>query len=73
MWKKALLASAVTAFLAGAAVPIHSTPAHACRSGCSKAAKARFPHDRKDRRQFRHWCRGEWKLYKAGHRGPAKA
>ena len=47
MWKKVLLASAVTGLLAGVAIPIHSTPADAARSGCHKAAKARFPHDHK--------------------------
>ena len=72
MWKKMILASAVTGLLAGVAIPIHSTPAEAARSGCFKAAKARFPHDYKARKAFRHWCKGQWKLYKAGHRGHAR-
>ena len=65
MWKRILLASTVTGLLAGVAMPIHSIPAQAARSGCHKAAKAKFPHDRVARRQFRHWCKGEWKVYKA--------
>jgi hypothetical protein len=68
-WKNVLLASAVTGLLAGVAIPSHSTPADAARSGCHKAAKARFPHEHKARRQFRHWCKAEWKLYKAAHKG----
>ena len=73
MWKKVLLASAVTGLLAGAALPIHSTPAQAAHSGCRKAAKAKFPQDRKARRQWRHWCKGQWKLYKAARKGAPRA
>jgi hypothetical protein len=72
MWKKMLLISAVTGLLAGAAIPIHSTPADAARSGCFKAAKAKFPANHKARKQFRHWCKGEWKVYKAAHKGTPK-
>ena len=72
MWKKVLLAAAVTGLLASA-VPIHSTPAQAAHSGCRKAAKAKFPQDRKARRQFRHWCKGQWKLYKAARKGAPRA
>jgi hypothetical protein len=72
MWKKVLLASAVTGLLAGAAIPIQSTPADAARSGCFKAAKAKFPADHKDRKQWRHWCKGQWKVYKAAHKGAPK-
>jgi hypothetical protein len=68
MWKKILLASVVTGALAGFAIPIHSTPADAARSGCHKAAKARFPHDHKARHEFKHWCKAQWKLYKAAHK-----
>jgi hypothetical protein len=35
MRKRMLLASAVTGLLAGAAIPIHSTPADAARRPCS--------------------------------------
>jgi hypothetical protein len=33
MWKKVLLASAVTGFLAGVAIPMQTTSADAARSG----------------------------------------
>ena len=69
MWKKMLVISAVTGLLAGAAIPILPTPADAARSGCFKAAKAQFPADHKARKQWRHWCKGKWKIYKASHKG----
>jgi hypothetical protein len=69
MWKKAFLVFAVTGLLAGVTIPIQSTPADAARSGCFKAAKAKFPADRKARKQWRHWCKGKWKIYKASHKG----
>ena len=69
MWKKVLLVSAVTGLLAGVTIPIQSTPAEAARSGCFKAAKAKFPADHKARKQWRHWCKGKWKIYKASHKG----
>ena len=65
MWKKVLLASAVTGLLAGAAVPIQTTPADAAHSGCAKAAKARYPGDFHQRKAFKHWCKSQWKMYKA--------
>jgi len=70
MWKKVLLASVLTGALAGVAIPIQSTPADAARSGCHKAAKARFPHDQKARHEFKRWCKAQWKLYKAAPQGP---
>jgi hypothetical protein len=72
MWKKMLVISAVTGLLAGAAIPILPTPADAARSGCFKAAKAQFPADHKARKQFRHWCKDQWKSYKAAHKGALK-
>jgi hypothetical protein len=69
MWKKVFLVFAVTGLLAGVTIPIQSTPADAARSGCHKAAKAKFPGDRKARKQWRHWCKGQWKIYKASHKG----
>ena len=71
MWKKVLLVSAVTGLFAGAAIPIQSTLADAARSGCFKAARAKFPADHKARKQWRHWCKGRWKIYKA-HKGAPK-
>ena len=70
MWKKVLLASAVTGLVAGVAILIHSTPADAAHSGCHQAAMARFPHDHKARHEFKRWCKAQWKLYKAAPQGP---
>jgi hypothetical protein len=67
MWKKVLLASAVTGLLTGAAIPLQTTPADASRSGCREAAKAKFPDDLKGRRAYRHYCRSQWKAYRAAH------
>jgi hypothetical protein len=62
-----LLASAVTGLLAGAALPLQSTPADASRSGCREAAKVKYPGDSKGRRAYRQYCRSQWKVYKAAH------
>jgi hypothetical protein len=68
MWKKLILASAVTGLLSGAAIPIHPSTAQAAHSGCSKAAKVRFPVDHMARKEFMHWCKAQWKAYKAAHK-----
>ena len=73
MWKKVLLVSAVTGLLAGTLIPIQSTPADAARSGCHHAAKAKFPGDHKTRKQWRRYCKGQWKIYKAAHKGAPKS
>jgi hypothetical protein len=67
MWKKTFLACAVTGLLASAAISIQPTPADASRSGCREAAKAKFPGDSKGRSAYRHYCRSQWKAYKAAH------
>jgi hypothetical protein len=36
-------------------------------SGCSDAAEARFPDDHTARKQFKHWCKDQWKIYKKSH------
>ena len=43
MLKRIVFAAAVAGLVAGAALPINSTPAEAAPSGCFKAAKAKFP------------------------------
>jgi hypothetical protein len=68
MLKKVFLAGAVTLLLAGAAATAQPTPAQACHSGCWKAAKAKYSHDWKARRHYRHWCRAHWKAYKKAHK-----
>jgi hypothetical protein len=76
MWKRALLASAVTGLLAGAVITLQPTAAEASRSECRQAAKAKFPGDWKTRRAFtRYWisqwkayrAEGQWRAYKATH------
>lgn len=64
MLKKVMMAAAVTGLVAGAMIPVHSSPAEAAKSGCFKAAKVKFPADYKARRDYRKWCRSEWKAYK---------
>ena len=72
MWKKVFLASAVTGLLT-AAVSLQSTPADAAHSGCSRAAMVKYPSDLTARKEFKHWCKGQWKIYKAVHKGGPKA
>ncbi len=63
MLKTMLLAATVTGLLAGVTVSVQSTPAEA-GSKCWKAAKEKYPGNRMTRREFRKWCRSEWKAYK---------
>ena len=37
-------------------------------SGCSDAAKAQFPYDPAARKDFKHWCKDQWKIYKKSHK-----
>jgi hypothetical protein len=69
MWKKVLIASAVTGLLAGAAITIQPTPAEASRAQCREVARAKFPADWKARRDFKRYCIREWKAYRAAQRG----
>ena len=72
MWKKVLLASAVTGLLASVAIPIQTIPADAAHSGCRAAAKLKYPGDSRARKEFRHWCKRQYKVYKAAHKGGSK-
>ncbi len=36
-------------------------------SGCRDAAEMKFPTDRIARKDFKHWCKDQWKIYKASH------
>jgi hypothetical protein len=65
MWKKLLLASAITGLLAAAAIPLQTTSADACHSGCREAAKTRFPHDSRTRKEFKRYCKTQYKAYKS--------
>ena len=63
MLKKVMLVSATAALL----VALAPCPLSAGDSGCSEAAKARFPDDRAARKEFKHWCKDQWKIYKKSH------
>jgi hypothetical protein len=64
--RKIALAFAIAALLAGT-VGSASSAAEYKHSGCSEAAKMRFPTDHLARKQFKHWCKDQWKIYKAAH------
>ena len=72
MLKRMLFAAAIT-LVAGATIPVHTTPAEAAPSGCFKAAKAKFPGDHKSRVAYRKECKAHWKAYKTAQRGAKKA
>ncbi len=67
MLKTMLLAATVTGLLAGVTVFVQSTPAEA-GSKCFKAAKEKHPGNWKARREFRKWCKTEWRAYKKSKR-----
>ena len=37
-------------------------------SGCGKAAEMQFPNDQLARKNFKHWCKDQWKIYKQTHK-----
>ena len=61
MLKKVFLAAAAAMILAGATVTMAPAPAQAGKSGCHKAAKAKYPHDRKARKAYRKACKADFK------------
>lgn len=67
MLKTMLLAATVTGLLAGVTVSVQSTPAEA-GSKCWKAAKVKSPDNWKVRRDYRKWCKTEWRAYKKAKR-----
>ena len=64
MLKKVALVFA-TACLFGSATGLAA--AEYKHSGCAKAAKLEFPTDPVARKDFKHWCKDQWKAYKASH------
>jgi hypothetical protein len=64
MLKKVFLAAAAATILAGATVTMAPAPAQAFKSGCHKAAKAQYPHDRKARKAYKKACKAEYKASK---------
>jgi hypothetical protein len=65
MCKQLVLVLTISCLL-GAVGPAFSAPVYK-HSGCAKAAKTKFPDDRVARKQFKHWCNDQWKLYKSAH------
>ena len=72
MLKRILFAAAVTGLVAGATLPLHTTPADAS-SGCLKAAKEKFGSDHASRRAYHKECKMHWKAYKTAQRAAKKA
>jgi hypothetical protein len=67
MLKKVFLAAAASLILAGATMTTAPAPAQAF-SGCHKAAKAMYPHDRKARRAHEKACKAKHNAYKKAHK-----
>lgn len=75
MLKTMFFAAAVTGLAIGATLPLQSTSAEATPSGCSSAAKHKYPGAgmHKERRMFRKECRGMYKAHKAAVKAAKKA
>lgn len=67
MLKKVFLAAAMTLVMAGATMVAAPAPAEAF-SGCHKAAKAKYPDDRKARHAYVKACKAHHKAYKKAHK-----
>ncbi|HET7447588.1 MAG TPA: hypothetical protein VFJ49_06715 [Methyloceanibacter sp.] len=65
MWKKIASVSIIAGLLAGTAFPLSAREYQ--HSGCGKAAKAQYPDDPAARKNFKHWCKDQWKIYKETH------
>jgi hypothetical protein len=65
MWKTLVLVFAIVGLLAGAALPLSAREYK--HSGCADAAKMKFPDDRAARKEFKRWCKEQWKIYKETH------
>jgi hypothetical protein len=66
MCKKAIWALMVAGLLSGLTGSA-SNAAEYKHSGCAEAAKMKFPADPTARKEFKHWCKDQWKIYKAAH------
>jgi hypothetical protein len=66
MLKKVFLAAAASIILAGSTMTMAPAPAQAC-SGCHKAAKAKYPHDKKARKAYKEHCKAYYKAHKKHH------
>jgi hypothetical protein len=68
MLKRATLVGATAGLLLVGAAPHAISAGEYKHSGCADAAKAEFPEDHAARKDFKHWCKDQWKLYKKSHK-----
>jgi hypothetical protein len=68
MLKTLALVLAIAGLLLVGAAPHSSSAAEYKHSGCADAAKAEFPEDHAARKDFKHWCKDQWKIYKKTHK-----
>jgi hypothetical protein len=68
MMKKVMLILATAGLLLVALAPDSLIAADYKHSGCSDTAKAQFPYDHSARKDFKHWCKDQWKIYKKSHK-----
>ena len=68
MLKKVMLVSATAGLLLVGLAPESLKRADYKHSGCADAAKAQFPDDHAARKNFKHWCKDQWKIYKKSHK-----
>jgi hypothetical protein len=68
MVKKLFLTVALASFLLGGVAVGDPTPAQASHSGCMKAAKAKYPSDRKARHAYKKECKAHYKAWKKAHK-----
>jgi hypothetical protein len=64
MLQKLVLVSATAGLLLAGPALNPLSAADYKHSGCSKAAKVRFPNDHTARKEFKRWCKDRWKIYK---------
>ena len=63
MLKKLSVVSAIAGLVLVGPSPAPSSAADYKHSGCSDAAKVEFPDDHAARKDFKHWCKDQWKIY----------
>ena len=68
MLKKVMLVSATAGLLLVGLAPESLSAADYKHSGCADGAKAQFPDDHAARKNFKHWCKDQWKIYKKSHK-----
>ena len=68
MFKKVVLVSVTAGLLLVGPASDPLSAADYKHSGCSDAAEAQFPYDHVARKNFKHWCKDQWKIYKKSHK-----